>query len=1105
MQITTLGELAVDGRPVRGERLASVLRELVRARGRAVSTTGLATAVWDGDPPADEVGAVQALVSRLRRTGVPVVATAGGYRLPIDGVEVDVVRARELADRAAAALGGDAAAAHDLAREARQLFPAVPDLDETATARLFSDVVTVAARAALAGAGPLEDDDLRLLVARTPPDEPALALLVRVLAAQGRDAEALVLVEQVRAELADQYGADLSPVVAQAHLALLRGELGPAEDVLAAPARTAGPEPSQVAPSAVDAAASEPHGSPGTPPIWSRATSSGPRPFALPASWRRATTTFLGREQDLEAVVGLVGTAPLVTLVAPGGAGKTRLAAETARAAAAAGWAVHVVELAGLRTGDEVLPAVLAAVGGADTVATRADLTGDRRMLTPEDRLRLAAQDLDGLLVLDNCEHVLDAAATVVADLLEFASPEVTVLTTSRAPLGVVGESVHRLGALPDETALALLEARARAGRPDLAWDPHAALELCHRLDNLPLALELAAARLRSMTVRDVLDGLGDRFGLLDDALRGLPDRHARLWAMVDWSRELLPPAERTLLQRLAVIAGSFTAEAAVAVGGAEPADVRRGLAVLVEQSLLGLEEQDGGPARYRMLETVREYGEVRLDAAGDRAAAMDGLVRWATARACELVADFVGPGQVAAFDACARDQEALLVAARWAVEHHDEPAAVDVLSALFWLWSVRGLHAEVVAWSRRALRVDDPGARARSTLLNGVRAPGPLPDADRAALVATFAVLNSSVIESTRLAALGLRAAGVVKRDRPAELGSRVAAMVDVLHPLGSDDQEEMRRPAEELVGSDDPYVQGLGLFLRAALNENAGDADVSSGDLLEAFRCFERVGDHWGMGMAAQGIGQLATRRHDTGGEDWLQRSVQHLEAVGAMQDVRSIRVLLDVQRALHGDADALSRVVHVATSGQADAQDAAQAHLGLAHVAWSQGRAQDALRHADAGVAATESGAVPVPQARVFFRVAAATVHMRVVTDGGDDGPADDDGARAGETRAVALLAGARADAELMNDMPVLGSFAVGCAELAALRGDAAAARELYACGTRLGAGTAARFDDDGGPLPALVTPEALAPYTDGLRGSRVSVVAARVRALADALLG
>ncbi|WP_238432630.1 AfsR/SARP family transcriptional regulator [Micromonospora tarensis] len=190
MQITTLGPVAVDGQPVRGERLAAVVRALVEARGRAISTPRLVDAVWDGAPPDDATGAVQALVSRVRRLGLPVLAVPGGYRLPAEEVTVDAVEARTLVDRARIVLqGGDAGAARALADQARALFPEVPELVTTEDTRLFADVVALRARAALAGAGPFDEVDLGRLVARTPPDEPSAALLVRVLAAQGREAE----------------------------------------------------------------------------------------------------------------------------------------------------------------------------------------------------------------------------------------------------------------------------------------------------------------------------------------------------------------------------------------------------------------------------------------------------------------------------------------------------------------------------------------------------------------------------------------------------------------------------------------------------------------------------------------------------------------------------------------------------------------------------------------------------------------------------------------------------------------------------------------------------------------------------------------------------
>ncbi|MDM7829851.1 BTAD domain-containing putative transcriptional regulator [Cellulomonas edaphi] len=1068
MQITTLGELAVDGRPVRGERLAAVLRTLVDARGRAVSVGALAEAVWDGEPPQDETGAIQALVSRLRRTGVPILVAPGGYRLNADDVQVDAADARALADRAAAELrAGRPDAARLAADDARALFPAVPDLDDGDAARLFSEVAVVRAQAALAGAGALDGADLHRLVDRNPPDEPALALLVKVLAAQGRDAEALELVERVRAELADRYGADPSPVVVDAHLALLRGELAPAVAT--------------------------------TPAAGVRTTPT----LAVPPSWRRATTPLIGRDADLATVLAAVDHAPLVTLVATGGAGKTRLASEVARAVAAQGRSVRVVELAGLRSPEEVLPAVLGAIGGMDTTPARAELNVDRRLLDPVDRLRVAAADLDGLVVLDNCEHLLDAVAIVVADLLGVASPDVVVLATSRAPLGIVGEAVHRLGTLPDQDALDLLESRARAGRPGLTWDASRALELCHRLDNLPLALELAAARLRSMPVEDVLDGLSDRFGLLDDALRGLPDRHASLWAMVDWSRELLSPAERTLLQRLAVVGGSFSAEAAAAVAADLPAaQVRRGLAMLVDQSLLSLAEQDDGPARYRMLETVREYGEARLDDAGERDAAMTGLVGWAARRATELGAEFVGHGQVRAFNATALDADAMLVATRWALAHDDESAALDVLAALSWLWTVRGLHSEVVSWARRLLHLDDPRARVRSAFINGSRSGGQLPRADAAAMVGTFASVNSGVIASKRMAAIALRAVRTTLREREDELSPRTRAMAQTLSVIGTTDMTRVLEPADRLAQCGDPYLEGIGLFLRAAVLENEGDAVESRVAAREAYRRFEAVGDHWGMGMAAQGIGQwIGSGRASAESEEWLARGLHHLEAIGAFGDAWSIRVLLDVQRALRGDAEAYTRVLDVASSDQVDQGDAAQAHLGLAHIAWTRGDRDQAATHVDAAVALVDEHPVNPPQARAVTRAVAAMIHLRRAAD------ADDRVRTTAEERATRLLRGAGNDALASSDMPVVGTYALALAELAAFRGLTEVTVELYAMGMRLGANLQMMFElDEDGAVAAIVGDEpARSAAVEPVRNLRAQTVAARVRALTDDLLG
>ncbi|MEU8423237.1 BTAD domain-containing putative transcriptional regulator [Micromonospora sp. NPDC048835] len=1057
MHIATLGPLAVDGRPVRGERLAAVLRALVQARGRAVSVGVLVDVVWGGAPPDGATGAVQALVSRIRRLGLPVLAVPGGYRLPAEEITVDAVQARTLVDQARTMLRcGDVGAARGAADQARALFPEVPDLDTIEDTRLFADVAALRAQAALAGAGPFDEVDLGRLAARTPPDEPSAALLVRVLAAQGREAEALEVVERLRADLADRYGTDPSPVITTVHLALLRGEL------------TAPPDVTRLRP---------------------------PVRITLPAAWRRPLTALVGRAGDVEAVTGAFAETPVVTIVATGGAGKTRLAAEVARRTAAAGQSVRVIELAGLRAPDEVLPTVLAALGGADTSSTGGNLGLERRVLSPEERLRAVAPDLDGLLVLDNCEHVLDAVAAVVADLVAVASPEVAVLATSRAPLGLAGELVHRLTALPDTDALAVLESRARAGGAVPTWDTARALALCHRLDNLPLALELAAARLRHMPIDDVLAGLTDRFALLDDALRGLPERHASLWALVDWSRELLDEDDRDLLQRVAVVPAPFTADLAAAV--AQTPDVRHGLATLVEQSLLTMVEGDG-PPRYRMLETVREYGEARLDAVGARGAAMAGLVGWAREQAVALAGRFVGPGQVEALHRCAAEQDNLLAALRWALAEDDEPATVDVATALFHLWTVRGLHLEVLGWARGIFGVDDPVRRRRSAILHG-GVGRPLPDADRLAWLCLLTGVNSGISGELRLAVLARRALRTLLAERPDEVSSRLTALASALPEFDASDADRSMKAANELVAHPHPHVQALGLFARAAARENGGMPEASVVDAEQAYHRFEVAGDHWGMAMAAGAVGQFLDPSGDTGSAEWLARSVRHMEMIGATQDARSIRVRLDVQLARTGDGEAERRLAETAAPGDGEAVDAAVACLGLAHLAWQRHQYDEARGYGARVIRVLSGWTSPQPQPQAMLRVAVAVLRLRVAQARPVPGENPD-------AYAVALLTLARDDALSSKDLPIIGAWAQGGAELAAYRGDDETARELFALGSRVGThvgmffppGDAERLD------AALGDEERRESLLVAWRGRPVAAAAGRIRELMDDLL-
>jgi non-specific serine/threonine protein kinase len=341
------------------------------------------------------------------------------------------------------------------------------------------------------------------------------------------------------------------------------------------------------------------------------------------------TSTFVGREHELAELRTLLGRTRLLTLAGTGGAGKTRLALELARDRedAHADGAI-LVELDSVGEGADVPEAVAEALdlrvlpGGALVDAIAADL---------------ASREL--LLVLDNCEHVIGSSATL-ADALLRSAPRLTILATSREPLRVPGEVIFRVPslAIPDpdaaETPATLLDYEAvrlfvdRAGAvaPGFVIDETTApadARICHRLDGLPLALELAAARTNALSPEAVAERLDDRFRLLRAGSRSAPTRQQTLEAALDWSYELLTDAERVLLRRLAVFARGFTLEAAedVCAGdGLERTEVADLLARLVEKSLVAIEERRG-TRRYRLVETIRAYANVRLADAGEPAA----------------------------------------------------------------------------------------------------------------------------------------------------------------------------------------------------------------------------------------------------------------------------------------------------------------------------------------------------------------------------------------------------------------------------------------------------------------------------------------------------
>lgn len=433
----------------------------------------------------------------------------------------------------------------------------------------------------------------------------------------------------------------------------------------------------------------------------------GPEAATLPVF----RTTFVGREGALAAIAAVLAAERLVTLAGPGGAGKTRLAAQVAARAAVAGR--HPDGVVWVELGPVADPAgVVEAVTEATGVLVDGVL-GPLRSLVPG----LADRRL--LLCLDNAEHLV-AAAAELADALVAGCPEVTVLVTSREPLGVPGEAVWRVPALEDDEAYALFVARGADARPELlddAAEAPAIRALCARLDGIPLALELAAAWLRTLSPAQIEGGLDDRFALLTRGPRGAVPRQATLAASMGWSHDLLAEPERVLLRRLSVFAGPFGPDDAVAVGGPAPLAA---LGRLVDQSLVVTGER---PGRLRLLESVREYAGARLREAGEEEATRDRQLAHLL-REVRAAAPLLDTDRDAWRALVAERQADLRAALAWGLRDGapDPGPGRELAAELPWLWHILGHGQEGIATLGRAIaRAPRDRSLLQARLLVGV------------------------------------------------------------------------------------------------------------------------------------------------------------------------------------------------------------------------------------------------------------------------------------------------------------------------------------------------------------------------------------------------
>ncbi|WP_030685758.1 AfsR/SARP family transcriptional regulator [Streptomyces sp. NRRL B-1347] len=679
--------------PVGGPRLRALLAALATRAGRTTPVDTLIDDIWADAPPADAPAALQALVGRLRRAlGKDAIASEpGGYRLTAAPDDVDLHRFERLAREGTAALDrGDPEAAARTLREALALWhgPALADLpDRTAATR-------PEARRAEAARARIEADlllgraadvvpELRELTTTQPYDEALHALLIRALRDAGRGADALAAYERARRTLADGLGTDPGPELRALHAGLLAGP-GPREDGASGGGR-AGEEGR-----APQSRASQANAPRGDHAVRTRADHPERK-----GNIRPRLTSFVGREPELVAIRSDMRRARLVTLTGPGGSGKTRLAEEAAAGQPGA-W---LAELAPLDRPEAVPGAVVSALGLRETVLITSELTASQ-----DDPVALLVEycaPRSLLLLLDNCEHVIGAAAELAETLLTHC-PGLTILATSREPLGVPGESVRPVEPLPPHPAHRLFAERATAVRPgfDATADAGAVDEICRRLDGLPLAIELAAARLRLLTPRQIADRLDDRFRLLTSGSRTVLPRQQTLRAVVDWSWDLLDDAERTVLREVSVFAGGWDLEAAEAVCTGPAADL---IGALVDKSLVVATPgvgPEGPDMRYRMLETIHEYATERAaETPALRAAAEDrhgAYVRALVERAEPLLRS---AEQLPWIRRLESELDNIRAALHRAVEHRDEERATALALGMGWFWWLRNYRTEGANW----------------------------------------------------------------------------------------------------------------------------------------------------------------------------------------------------------------------------------------------------------------------------------------------------------------------------------------------------------------------------------------------------------------------
>jgi predicted ATPase/DNA-binding SARP family transcriptional activator/tetratricopeptide (TPR) repeat protein len=843
LALTFLDGVRWRGEQVVGDRPQALLAALASA-GRVVRAEQLVAEIWGDDVPANPGKALQVLVSRTRTAcAAEAVARDGdGYRLGIAASAVDSSRLAELAGAARVSFERDPATAVRQAREALDLgsdliaagdaVGPLADLRRDAADDLRTASVAMARALSRLGEHAEALRGLEAAWDQHPDDESVLEDLLRSEAAVRGAAAALDRFEQHRRLLRDRLGTDPGAELQRLQVELLAADSPVREGV------------------------------------------------------RFEATSLLGRESDIRRLHALLGTSRVVSILGPGGLGKTRLAHVLGREATQP--VVHFVELVGVTAPADLIGEVGSALGVRDSVSGRRALTAQQRA---DVRARIA-QHLDqspSLLILDNCEHIVAAVADLVAYLVA-TTRTLRVLTTTRSPLAIAAETVYPLGELSTGDAVELFRQRAVAARRDVQLDTEdnraGVVDIVQRLDGLPLAIELAAAKVRAMSIADIARRLENRFALLRGGDRSAPDRHQTLLAVIDWSWNLLGETERHALRWLSTFHDGFSLDGAEAVLGPVAIDAVQDLA---DQSLLTVVEAENG-IRFRMLETVREFGRMQLVDSDEDAAAQEAHRRWAIDLCARYGPALFGPDQFEAVDALRTEDSNLADVLRQAILAEDPATVVQLLAALGCFWSILGDHARVIVLIEAVTKVVD-----------GWTPPPELADQTRVAVVMTLQnAMIGAAYQSDPLREF-LRELG------PGHSDSRVAATVTIQLSFDPHRLDDFLATMEKLSRSEDRSLALMAEQMRSHALENAGEPEAALVAAENALALVEDDDGPWVRAILHTQIAQLLIQRGDgDSASKHARQALPTLERLRAMDDALQLRSMLVLAAVGTGDLD-------------------------------------------------------------------------------------------------------------------------------------------------------------------------------------------------------